>query len=657
MPNNNIPFKSYCWSFGTTSFRTKNFNQKIEILLALLNSFWNIPNNVSQNWENNSPLQEAFYDFMKNENFLEGNASRKDKDAREKTSGLADIGLITANRKLTPVGIKLLELSKQNDFTPNNEFNIPKDSYIYLKQMAKTYNEVNGEYVRPYLVLLYLLTKFEYLTYEEFTYLLPLCINESSTDIVINAIPQIRSNQKTIDEVITSILLSMNNYQEAEALFLNNSVTEDLICTIGFNRKSRKFDKAYYPFYLELKKVFLLGKEDILPLYNTTKDITIGKHWRSFLFSSQSKRAIRNNGRELLNDTVFVSVKNEAEFKKLFFRYMHLFKAKATLTDYFDLNKRYIKNTDIVLFEDSTVKLDIIPKYIFKSIESDLLENIFSKTETLESDISINEIFPNLTFNKQDFISAVNTELNTSVNTVPEAQNAVDQHRYNKFNHLIDTKFTDEKLIELLTLFEKRKDDDINSYVTDNADIPTIFEYVLGILWYKVSERQGKILDYMKLSLDADLLPKTHAAGGEADIIYEYVETENYPEHMLLLEATLVDNTNQRRMEMEPVSRHLGRHLIRTGNLNSYCIFITTYLDINVIADFRGRKSMPFYDTLDYTRSINGMKIIPLQTSELKKIIKDRKTYKDLYLLFEDAYNSNLPPHIWYGSCFNMEDN
>lgn len=69
--------------------------------------------------------------------------------------------------------------------------------------------------------------------------------------------------------------------------------------------------------------------------------------------------------------------------------------------------------------------------------------------------------------------------------------------------------------------------------VTENADVPTIFEYVLGILWYKASERHGKILDYMKLSLDADLLPKTHAAGGEADIVYEYPETEYYPAHSL----------------------------------------------------------------------------------------------------------------------------
>lgn len=72
------------------------------------------------------------------------------------------------------------------------------------------------------------------------------------------------------------------------------------------------------------------------------------------------------------------------------------------------------------------------------------------------------------------------------------------------------------------------------------------------------------------------------------------------------------------------------------------------HLNINVIADFRGRKSIPFYDLQDYSKSIAGMKIIPLQTSELKKIVSNRKTYKELYSLFETAYNSNLPPHKWY---------
>lgn len=30
---------------------------------------------------------------------------------------------------------------------------------------------------------------------------------------------------------------------------------------------------------------------------------------------------------------------------------------------------------------------------------------------------------------------------------------------------------------------------------------------------------------------------------------------------------------------------------------------------------------MPFYDTQDYTKSVDGMKIIPLQTSELIRIV------------------------------------
>ena len=155
----------------------------------------------------------------------------------------------------------------------------------------------------------------------------------------------------------------------------------------------------------------------------------------------------------------------------------------------------------------------------------------------------------------------------------------------------------------------------------------------------------------MKLSLDADLLPKTHAAGGEADIVYEYTSSEYYPEHTMLLEATLADGSNQRRMEMEPVSRHLGQHLLRTRNDSAYCVFATTFLHINVLADFRGRKNMYYYDSIDHSKFVDEMKIIPLQTSELKALILSGKTYKELYAVLEEAYNSDLPPHEWYENC------
>jgi hypothetical protein len=48
------------------------------------------------------------------------------------------------------------------------------------------------------------------------------------------------------------------------------------------------------------------------------------------------------------------------------------------------------------------------------------------------------------------------------------------------------------------------------------------------------------------------------------------------------------------------------------------------------------------------------MKILPLQTDELKNIIRGGWTYRTLYPLFEAAYQSFLPPHDWYGQCISV---
>ena len=648
MPNV-IPYKSFCWSLGTTSFRTKDFNKTIEEQLLLLDEFWKLDENKDENWSGNKDLQTRYYDFMQSKDFVEGNAGNKPKDAREKTSGLVDIGLIDDGRKLSNAGKALLKITSENDFSSDNQFQIAKDSYIYLKQLLKTYYNVDGHTVRPFMVLIHLLDEFDYLTLDEYTYLLPLCIGQVETSEIIDGISQLRCRNISIDEIIVNRLMGMLNYKTALDYFIDNEVTEELICEIGLNRKSRQYDKPYFKLYQALHRVFVLNDIDnLISVYDATRDIKIGKWWRNYLFDTTSEKAIGNHPVAHLKTTLFNEVEDENTFKIAFFKIMHLFKAKATLSDYLDLNRRYIKTTDVVLFEDDTIKFDIVPKHFFKSVAAKLYQDAFTSSELLYEDCDMPEISECLIVNDDTIVAGINEELGINVSDMQSARAALEDTRYQRLQHLIDTKFTDDKILSLLDCFETRNDDEIRSMVTDNADVPTIFEYVLGILWYKASERHGKILDYMKLSLDADLLPKTHAAGGEADIVYEYEATEYYPEHTLLLEATLADSTNQRRMEMEPVSRHLGMHLIRTGNMNSYCVFATNYLNINVISDFRSRKTTPFYDPQDYSKSIAGMKIIPLQTSELKKIVSNRKTYKELYSLFETAYNSNLPPHKWY---------
>ena len=652
-----LTYKSFCWCLGTTSFRTKNFNRTIEEQLVLLNEFWSKPDNAEVGWRNNNNIQMEYYLFMQDKGFVEGDADNKPKDAREKTSGLVDVGLIDDNRRLTDVGQALLAISESNDFGSDNHFEIPKDSFIYLKQLLKTSCVVDGNTVRPLIVLLYLLSKSGELSTDEFTYLLPLCPSKQTTDEIIISIDEIKNGRKTVDDIIVSRLLSMDNYKEALSLLLSQkNVDENLICEIGINRKSRNYDKAYFPLYQALHKVYMdKDKSAFVEVFDAAKKIRISNYWIKYLFDTNSRVALVRNAESHIKPTDFDNVITENDFKTAFFKRMQLFKAKATLRDYFDLNRRYFKTSDIVLFEDGKVKLDVVPKHFFKSVIDSLYAQAYISSNLLYENCALEEIADCLAINDDVVIECINAELGIGTTTIDTAREALERIRYRRFKTLIDKKFSDDSLLELLTCFENRNDDEIRRMVTDNADVPTMFEYVLGVLWYKISDYQGKVLDYMKLSLDADLLPKTHAAGGEADIVYEYRQTADYPEHALLLEATLADSSNQRRMEMEPVSRHLGQHLLRTGNLNSYCVFATGTLNINVIADFRSRKSIPYYDPQDYSKNVSGMKIIPLQISELKAILKDGKRYKDLYSLFDTAFHSALPPHEWYSQCISTQ--
>lgn len=73
------------------------------------------------------------------------------------------------------------------------------------------------------------------------------------------------------------------------------------------------------------------------------------------------------------------------------------------------------------------------------------------------------------------------------------AKGILENNRYKRFERLIDTVFTDKNIMSLLEMFASRNDKEIQKFINAEADIPTIFEYVLGILWYKISERKGKM--------------------------------------------------------------------------------------------------------------------------------------------------------------------
>ena len=247
-----MAFQSYCWNLGTTSFRVQNLNYKIERQLQMLNELWSDRSNIT--WD--GITQEKYYNIMHKEGFVTGDAQRKDKDARQKTSGLVEIGVIDKERKITEIGYKIIEIIKNNDFESDNIFNIHKDSFIYLKQLLKMQKTGTNMEVKPFIVLIYLLSNLEYLNRDEFTYLLPLCLKNCEAKDMLITIKMLREKEITIEDIIKNRMNSMKNYQEALEFMNNNNIdTLEKFAKVDMNRKSKEYSKDLFEFYKYLLEV------------------------------------------------------------------------------------------------------------------------------------------------------------------------------------------------------------------------------------------------------------------------------------------------------------------------------------------------------------------------------------------------------------------
>lgn len=649
-----MAFQSYCWNLGTTSFRVQNLNYKIERQLQMLNELWSDRSNIT--WD--GITQEKYYNIMHKEGFVTGDAQRKDKDARQKTSGLVEIGVIDKERKITEIGYKIIEIIKNNDFESDNIFNIHKDSFIYLKQLLKMQKTGTNMEVKPFIVLIYLLSNLEYLNRDEFTYLLPLCLKNCEAKDMLITIKMLREKEITIEDIIKNRMNSMKNYQEALEFMNNNDIdTLEKFAKVDMNRKSKEYSKDLFEFYKYLLEVSQreLNEDDLNKIIEfiriqSNKNSKVAKYWKDY-FGYSTKAIFTDEWKEYIKTTRIFNAKDKIEFNTEFFRIMHTAKWKATLEDYADLNRRYFSLTDIILFKDNRVELDILPRYYFLNIAEELLNTKFLNTkeykEYIEKDIKFEEIYDCLDININDIITQIRVDYPENKISLDNVKEFIQDERKKRFEELIEKRFKKENLIELFRNIENDNRKEVEEYLDCEATIPTILEYVLAIAWYRISDKQGNILDFMKLSLDANLLPKNHAGGGTADIIYHYYRNEIYDEHDLLLEATLTDSTSQRKAEMEPVSRHLIRNKQEYDNETSYAVFVANILNEEVLSDFRGRRTHWYKGKNDEAKQ--GLKIIPLSINDIIKILEKNLNYKQLYELFENAYNDTKTNDLeWY---------
>ncbi|MDX4036509.1 AlwI family type II restriction endonuclease [Aliarcobacter skirrowii] len=653
-----IKFQTYSWGFGTTSFRESELKYKIEKQLIILENYREDKKDIK--WKD---FQIEYFSHLVEAELAKSTANDKQKDARIKTSSLKDLGLVNKERFLQNTAIELLEIVKANTKKDTNIFGINKDNFLYLKQFLKmefSKNIENDRYasfsIKPFIAIIYsLLMKNNKLPRSFFTYILPTIKNYDELKTILS------SNIENIDinHYILNKIKDMDNYKNALECFKSESKNNDLFKekNVFMNNNGGNYDIKYLKFYNSIKKYdkSIKNNSKKLKIINEIvyPDKTNKKIFYNFMFkldSRPSKSKLNEDLISVFEDSLIF--KYTDSFDENFFYMVQLEKWIRNLEEYYDLNKRFLELTNLFIFEKEYLYLDEIAYIVFNEKKDSLLDIPLSISKdkylnNLYSSKSLEEISEIFNFDREHLLRELNKkyrdidihgDLNIQINKIKKEN----EKKY--FDTLIDKHFTNDKIKSLLLNIKDRVNDkEILDYLDWDTNVPTIFEYIIGIIWYNISKREGYITDFMNLSLDAKLLPRRFAGGGQSDIIYKYSS------HHLLIEVTLANKDNQRKMELEPVSRHLGRYMIENGN-EHYALFIVPYLDPNVLVGLRAYSKLNYYNTSNTDEYVSNLKIIPLEIDDILHLMEKDIKYDFFYdNIVENSYlNPEFDGFKWY---------
>lgn len=594
------------------------------------------------------------------------NKVSSDKDVRVKTAFIDDFGFTTEKKVVTETGKELLKNSLNFEV---NEFETSNESYTYLKQFLK-YQQSDFE-ILPLLSLIYSIIEFDNeLPFDFLTYVWSgsKTINELKENIEIY-------KQSGFNNVVYNSVLNSDNTKivakNTTHFFATHSISDkkelkEFLYAILPHGKGNSFkDKTIvlfydiYSYWLNKEKWNETEKRKFIndKLKSRYKDISSKKpsYYLEVLFDTTALNNTSDwkNIITFFENTPLISSEDEKSFV-LNFHVLYMFIKKLSLCEeYRDLNTRHLKLLDIFVFEYGNIKLDLVFWYLFKSVKDELLkvkplpQNEY-RIKLEASQNHIGDIYDFLKIN----VSKLSQQIATDFPEVKKLglQNFALKKKEERLLELVNTIFTKENIIKIFENVYPRNDDQIRKLIKEwyqdyEATIPALFEYLLGISFYWLSEKQVRISDILNSGLDANLLPKTHTAGGQADIVVSCNDKD------YLIEATLSDNDGQRKMEAEPVPRHLAKHLLEV-NPNSLALFVAGNLDRNNLVSLRSYKFNSWYQTDDIF--VKSMDILPLSVSNMIYLLKEETDFNKLENRFETLLNSETTDGFqWYRNEIN----
>lgn len=563
--------------------------------------------------------------------------------ARHYTSNLVKIGFTDGERRISSVGRsfvdgKSVERDNFEKLLPINDTNL-----IFLRQLLKlrVYGKGTPVYYNPMIMCLYILSQFETISINTLTLMVqminpfyPVDPQKFVEDVKKSSVEEVETNYITYNEG--------NKYDEVSSLPV--PMEKKYFENTFKNRKTSKVPE-YYQFYLAYA-TFMKEKSEInlKELYKVWKD-SKSKINKAFGFDSN---VFKFDSRQPTNVTKFLYNNRDNEYLQTdningtIYKLFMGSKRHDITGEYSDTFFRLLSVTGVVSMRNGIATLkyrELWLKFfesaqVEKKIFGEATEKQYSAYEKnnnspFYSHVSIEGIFGIVNTTSEMIVQEINEELNVA--TAEEARTILKSKVNNEFVTYIKENYSKERTIRLLDLFSDRNNDQrIQSEVGSTASVPTIFEYIVGIAWYHISDKNYDVFSSFNLTMNADFIPETHAGGGSGDIVI------NYHDKIVMLEVTLMNKQAQKRGEWEPVLRHAANLAIEVAPKEVVTLFIADELDNNTINIWRAIASVPLKSSREVEtngRYAENVTIMPLQNKELSELLQ--KGVKEEELLYK----------------------
>lgn len=543
--------------------------------------------------------------------------------ARHYTSNLVRFGFATSEREITPAGYSYISGKIEKDVLENllplNDTNI-----ILLRQLMKLRifsSNFDGKryYYSPFFMALNLLLNQTTVDRDDFTYIVQ-GLNPYYDQKLLNELIENKDYTKLAN------LICEKEFAVPISFMLPGLVEEGNFNTLIKNRKSNKTVDCYYDFYVALsnfvddmcdanyailKNVYLANKEKLKKAFCLGKTLfDFGTNGVYDLNTFISKNA----------ENPFITAKN---LNYVFYLYYERSKYLDQICEYSDTTLRVLGATGLFKFKtmpelsDKTLLSILFNCDTSSKIFGQCSNEEYEKYENL--DFGSNATLIDILGYDQNSIDKVLVELSNQYGTNDETKikKSIETKTNNDFVNFIETAYPKDKIIELLGLFSDRTNDEkIKKEISESATVPTIYEYIVGIAWYYISNKNFDLYKSFNLTLNADFGPEMHAGGGEGDIVIDY------DKESIMLEVTLMNKTAQKRGEWEPVLRHSLNNKAAKEGKESLTFFIADELDFNTINIWRAVAAAPLKSTQGDEKEVNGVIIMPFTNSHLVSFLE-----------------------------------